>query len=387
MTVFKGYLLVIRRNLGTIIMYIAIFVGVAGMIQASYGSTKGLQGFTSVKLDVAVLDRDGGVLADALRQLLAREQNVKEIEDDQQVIQDELYYRNVEYVLVIPEGIENLVKDGEKGIQNITVPNSVMGFYVDQQVNMLLNQIRVYLACGYSMEESCEKALSLGAKEASVELLDVNGNAGIRPDYNYYFGYMPYAFLGAIIMAMSLVIMEFKKKEVRRRMQSSAVPFRRQNLAAIASFLVIGGGIWLICMAIQTVLYRGGIFRDSNAGYYLLNSLVCMLVALSLGYISGMAAGSPVALSGINNVVSLGLCFLGGIFVPLEMLGGAVGKIAQFLPTYWYSTINGILGDYEVLGVEMRRTIWQGLGIQALFAAACFGIALAIRRMQTQEKE
>ena len=106
MTVFKGYLLIIRRNIGTILMYISIFVGVAIMIQSSFQNTKGMQGFTSVKLDVAVIDRDGGTLADTICQLLEREQSLKSVEDDEDAIQEELYYRNVEYVLVIPDGVE-----------------------------------------------------------------------------------------------------------------------------------------------------------------------------------------------------------------------------------------------------------------------------------------
>ena len=80
------------------------------------------------------------------------------------------------------------------------------------------------------------------------------------------------------------------------------------------------------------------------------------------------------ALNGINNVLSLGLCFLGGVFVPLEMLGNGIVSIAQFLPTYWYSRINGILRDYGELSSELWHTIWAGLLIQLAFALACFGV-------------
>lgn len=386
MTVFKGYFLIIRRNLGVIFMYIFIFVGIAVLIQATYDSTGVTGGFSSQKLDVAVLDRDGGVLAQTLMQMIEREQKLVEVEDDEQAIQNELYYRNIEYVLVIPEGIEEKLADSEKPVLSITVPNSVMSFYVDAQVNALLNQVRIYMAGGFSVEEACDKALALGETTADVELVDTNGNAGIREDYNYYFGYMPYAFLGATVMSISLVIMEFKKQGVRRRMQSSAVPFGKQNLAAVGAFFFVGAMIWLVCVAVHAVMYHGGIFTSSNAVYYVANSIVFMLVSLSLGYLTGIVSNSPMALNGINNIISLGLCFLGGIFVPLEMLGDGVRKVSQILPTYWYSTVNGILGDYETLGGELLATVRKGILIQILFAAACFGIMLAFRRAQMQEK-
>ena len=104
MTVFKGYLLIIRRNLGTILMYISIFVGVAAMIQATNQNTGTTGDFKNQQLNVAVIDRDGGVLSDTFRKMLEREQNLLEIEDDEQVIQEELFYHNVEYVVIIPEG-------------------------------------------------------------------------------------------------------------------------------------------------------------------------------------------------------------------------------------------------------------------------------------------
>lgn len=387
MTVFKAYFAIIKRNILMILMYIGIFAGIAIAIQASLSTTGIQSGFNSLKVKVAVIDRDGGILADTLKQIIKREQKLVEIRDDPLVIQEELFYGNLEYIVIVPEGAEARLLSGEKTISGISVPNSTSSFYVESQVNSVLNQVRVCVAGGMSMDEACARASEISGISGQTELVDLNGNAGIRPDYNYYWGYMPYAFLGATVMTMSIVVMEFKKKDIRRRMQSSAVPFFMQNLAAVVSFAAVGAGIWATCVILQVFMYRGGIFTSTNAIFYLLNSIVFMIVSLSLGYLAGFLAKGPASLNGINNVISLGLCFLGGIFVPMEMLGKDVEKVAQFLPTYWYSKINGLLGDYERLGPDMTHTIWLGLLIQLLFASACFGIALAVRRMQLQEKE
>ena len=385
MTVFRGYLLIIKRNLHTILMYIFIFMGITLAIQKSFTSSGAADGFSSTKLNVAVMDRDGGSLADTLKQMLERKHNLVEIEDTPQVIQEELYYRNVDYILVVPEGAEELLRQGEMAVQSISVPDTMNCYYAESQINVFLNQIGIYLNCGYSMEEACEKGLKLNETEAEVTLLDVNGNAGERELYNYYFGYMPYGFLGATIMAVSLVLLEFKRKDIRRRMESCSVPFWKQSMAMAGAFLAIGAAIWILCIAAQTIIYQGGIFRSEHMVFYLLNSLDCLLVSLALGFLSGMISGGPASLSGINNVFSLGLCFLGGIMVPLEMLGEGVQKVAQFLPTYWYSVINGILGDYSKLGEELLSTVWKGLLIQLLFALAAFGVAMVIRRLKLQE--
>lgn len=386
MTVFKGYLRIIRKNLYTILMYIAIFAGISVLIQNTYLGTGAAEGFSSLKIGVAVIDRENGALGAALKKVMQRDQKLVELEDDRHVFQEALYYREVEYILVVPKGAGEKLLGGENALESITVPGSVTSFYVESQVNSLLNEIRVYESGGYSFEEACEKASGLGEVSPNVKLIDLNGNAGVRPAYNYFMGYMPYAFLGAVIMTIGFVVMEFKKKDLRRRMAACAVPFLQQNLAEAGAFLVVGVFVWTLCMVIQVIMHGAGIFASSNAVYYLLNSVSFMLVALSLAYLAGIFAGTPSSLNGINNIISLGMCFLGGIFVPLEMLGEGIRKAAQFLPTYWYSTVNGILGDYESVSRELMGTVWKGYLIQLLFAAACFGIALTVRRIRLQEK-
>lgn len=387
MTVFKVYFLIIRRNFAAILMYIGIFAGIAVAIQASFRHTGMTEGFSAMKLDVAVVDRGGGILSETLQEVLGLQHDLVTIADDEQVIQEELYYGNVKYVLIVQDKALEKLQAGEQAVQSITVPGTIAAYYVEAQVNAFLNEIRTALAGGFSPEEACQEAVALANLSVDVKLVDKNGNAGIRENYNYYFAYMPYAFMGAAIMSLSIVIMELKKKDIRRRMQSSAVPFLTQNLVALISFAVLGAAIWGICMVIQTFLYRGGVFFSNHTGYYLLNSIVFMLVSLSLAYLTGTVSNTPTVLNGMANVISLGFCFLGGIFVPVEMLGEKIEKVSRFLPTYWYSKTNGLLGDYGVLDAGQIKSVWLGIAIQVVFAAACIAVTMAIRQRQLQEKE
>ena len=81
-----------------------------------------------------------------------------------------------------------------------------------------------------------------------------------------------------------------------------------------------------------------------------------------------------------------GLLLLGGIFVPLEMLTGVVRRIGQFFPTYWYAQNISILSFNETLTDSLKTTLFQGMGIQILFALACVAVALAIGRAKRQEE-
>ena len=59
MTVFKGYLRIVRANLGQLLMYVGIFLAICVAISRSNpGGTP--ESFTQKKLHAAVIARDGG---------------------------------------------------------------------------------------------------------------------------------------------------------------------------------------------------------------------------------------------------------------------------------------------------------------------------------------
>ena len=66
MTVFKGFLKIIKSNLHIIIMYIVIFMTISVMSQKFLGETE-QEGFEASRLDVAVIDKDGAPLQVSLK--------------------------------------------------------------------------------------------------------------------------------------------------------------------------------------------------------------------------------------------------------------------------------------------------------------------------------
>ena len=81
----------------------------------------------------------------------------------------------------------------------------------------------------------------------------------------------------------------------------------------------------------------------------------------------------------VANVAGLGMAFLGGVFVPLSMLGDGVIKIAHLIPAYWYiraaEWVDSDLGSSKI-------ELFEFYGVQLLFAAAflCMGFAYSQKR-------
>ncbi|MDD3141337.1 MAG: ABC transporter permease, partial [Lachnospiraceae bacterium] len=368
------------------IMYMVIFMLITILIQTAFTSSKSTSTFAATSLNIAVIDRDGGMLAKGLLSYLDAKHKLVDVPDNKKDMQEALFYRNVEYIVIIPKNFEEQFLGNKEAIKTTKVPGSFTGLYVDQQINTFLNSIRVYTAGGYSITKAINSTMEQGKLEANVTVIDRNGNGGEITVYTYMFQYMPYLFIGVLCFAMSLVMVMFRNKEIKRRMLCSSVSIGRQNGQAIAAFLVVGIGFWMIAMMLPIIMYGKEFLTSVNLKYYLLNSFIFMLVALSMSFLVGIIAKNSNVINNIVNVLALGLCFLGGVFVPLSMLGNGVKKVAQFLPTYWYEQVNGIIGEYGELSEELLKSIYKGMGIQIIFAIACVCVGLAVSKLQEQEK-
>lgn len=184
---------------------------------------------------------------------------------------------------------------------------------------------------------------------------------------------------------MGYVLMAFKKDDIPKRMQASAVSARRQSLEGLLAMFIMGGGLWGIGMAGAILMYGKTFLSSENFGYYVLNTLVMMAVALSLSYLIGLFVKNSNMLSGIANILSLGMCFLCGVFVPMNIMDRNVLKVSQFLPVYWYENVNETLGSYSHLTGEAAVSVWKGIGLEVMFAVVFVCMILAVTRYQRQK--
>lgn len=370
MTVFKYFLRMAKRNSGMMFLYFAIFLTISLCVQfVTEGN--GMENFQEESLDLAVIDRDGGELAGELTAYLGRRHHLVQIADDTDVIQEELFYRNVQYVAIIPKGFA-----GE--LQTVKIPGANSAFYVDWQINQFLSQIEALKAAGYAGEELYEKAAEIEAVKSEVKLLDKNGHGGAAAPYAYMFQYMPYIIFSIICYVIGYIMLGFRKKDVRRRMNCAAMPPRRQNVQLVLGHLVLGVGVWAVCMLLPVLLYGKNFLKDRHMPLYMANAFAVTLVSLAISFAISAVVRRDVIISGIVNVLSLGMSFTCGVFVSMDVLGKGIRTFAQFLPFYWYESVNQILAMNGSFTAQQQWGICKGMGIQALFAAAivCVGMVL-----------
>ena len=376
MAVFKAYMKIARKNIWMILLYLGIFFCVTILFQRFV--PEGAEGYTAESVPVGIVDEDGGEAAESLINYIGRTNETILLEDDRESLQEDLFYRNVGYIVRIPEGFMEKCILGEEKIEAVTVPGTYAGYYVDQQVNSYMVYARSYAAAGFT-ETEIASAMAHRDK-AEVTLVDFSGNAGQVPAYTFYYRYLPYLLLSVLGYVMGYILMGFRRGSLPQRMRASAVPERRQSVEGLAASLVIALALWGVSAAVSVVMYRQDIFESGKLIWYLLNSLVMMLTALSLAYLVGTLVKSSNALSGIVNIISLGMCFVCGVFVEISYLSAEVRKAAQFLPVYWYETVNTLLTDHGTVAGSTRTAVLSGIGIQIIFAIAFVCVTLAVAK-------
>ena len=376
MAVFKAYMKIARKNIWMILLYLGIFFCVTILFQRFV--PEGAEGYTAESVPVGIVDEDGGEAAESLINYIGRTNETILLEDDRESLQEDLFYRNVGYIVRIPDGFMEKCILGEEKIEAVTVPGTYAGYYVDQQVNSYMVYARSYAAAGFT-ETEIASAMAHRDK-AEVTLVDFSGNAGQVPAYTFYYQYLPYLLLSVLGYVMGYILMGFRRGSLPQRMRASAVPERRQSVEGLAASLVIALALWGIGVAASVVMYGQDIYESGKLIWYLLNSLVMMLTALSLAYLVGTLVKSSNALSGIVNIISLGMCFVCGVFVEISYLSAGVRKAAQFLPVYWYETVNTLLTDHRTVAGSIRSEVLSGIGIQIVFAIAFVCVTLAVAK-------
>lgn len=372
---------ILKKNIGLISIYLIIFFSTTMILQAS-AKKEHLEDFEKTRINLAIADQDDSTLSHALTEYLKTIHNVYRISAEPTVMQEELFYRNAEYIVQIPKDFYKTCIVDENPLSVTKVPGSYSSFYVDQQINAWLNSIRTYTAAGFSQKEAAAAALEQSVSE--VTLYHDEETAVETPGYTYYFRYIPFLFLAVLCYSMGYILLAFRKEDIQKRMLASAISTRRQNLEGLLAMFTISLLLWLIAVVGAGVMYGKELLTSKVLGYYLLNTFLMLTIALSLAYLIGLFMKNINMLNGFSNIISLGICFLSGVFVPMNIMDKKVLMVAQFLPVYWYENVNETLSRYHVVSGKVAVDIWKSMGIEVMFTFALLALILAVSKYKRQ---
>ena len=373
MPVFKASMKIARRNLGLIALYVGVIV-LSLLMTIGNQTNPQDTAYAASSMNISLVDQDNSPLSHALRDYLGEIHTLKECENDSAALLEDLYYRNSDYVLRIPQGFGE--DPAGHPLQVTEVPGSYTGVYLEYQIGSRLRQLELYQTAGFSLEE----AVSMAAEAPSPEISVLNGQEEEEISIAPFFQFLPYGAICMLSFVVGNVMSAFMKTEIRKRTNSSAFTHRRTELELIASVAVFGIAVFVIFLIMGTAFYGRDFWQAQGLMLYFSNMAMMILVCTAIAYLIAMVVRSQESLSGVVNALSLGMSFLCGVFVPLELLGDGVKAAAHFLPFYWYEEANLLIARLPSLDAAQLMQLRSFLGIQGAFALAFLALGAAAHR-------
>ena len=340
MIVFKTFLKVVNKCKIPIILYTVILVFFSGFNTVTNDNSTS---FVATKPDILIINQD-----------------------EKEKIEDALFYRDVNYIIYIPK---NFRKDYLE-FKNPTIEIKSTGDYQASLAELLLER---YLKVANSYHTIIEDEDALLEKiddtlevETKVEITSKLDTSALDKATMYY-NFTNYCILAGSIYVICLVLSTLKEEKIRKRTIVSSMSHKKHNRYLLYSNGLFALVLWLFYVVLS-FLVVGDIMFSMHGLFYILNSFLFMVCALTIAFLIGNFLIDKNAINGLVNVIALGSSFLCGAFVPPEYLPDTVLKIAHALPSYWFINTNQTIKEIEVFNVDSIRPIIINFSILLLFS-------------------
>ena len=364
MTVFKTVLKILNKNKIIVIAFTVILLifGVSNM-QTSEKSMN----FVASKPDVLIVnyDKDEGITKDFIK-YITDNSNIVDIKIDEEKINDALFYRDVNYVIYIPENYSKDFMDGKDVELEIKSTGDYQASLEEMLVSRYINVAKIYQKIITNEDELINKVNETLSKQVQTEITSkLNTNAISKA--TFYYNFASYSIVACLLLVISLILSSFNDQKIRKRIIVSSTNYKKHNRILLLSNCCYSFILWLLYVVISFVIL-GDVMTKAQGIIYIINSLVLTICATTIAFFIGNLVSSKGAINGIVNVVALGSSFICGVFVPMRWLPASVLKMAHLLPTYYYVSTNEALKTIEQFNIQTLKPLIINMAIILCFA-------------------
>ena len=363
MTVFSTILKILNKLKGMLILYTVMLVAITTINQTSGNK---VTNFEESKPDMLIVNNDSkNVITDGFVYYIKKHANIKDIDtSNQDKINDAIFYRDVNFVIYIPENFGKDLKEGKEPSLKYKTTGDEYASYSRMLVEKYIKTVKTYKDY-YSGSQLIEKVNNIVENDTKVQVkssLDTSKMSTMTA----YFNFLNYALLAGCVYCITMILASLKQENVRKRTIVSSFNYRKYNRIVLFSNAIVIVAMWILYMILSLILFKDSMFT-ANGLAFVLNSLVFALCGLSIGFLIGNITTNKAAIGGIVNVVALGTSFLCGCFVPFEYMPDYVLKIAHILPTYYFVANNQLIKTIESFNIDTLKPIFINVGVVLAF--------------------
>ena len=364
MTVFKTFFRIVNKLKPTIILYTALLI-IFGAVNMKTSDNN--INFVNSKPDILIINQDVNKgLTKNLIDYMKKNSNIVKVENNEEKINDSLFYREISYVIYIPKDYRKNVLLGKNPKLDIKKTDEYDAHLSEMMLKRYIKLQNIY------NEEA-------GSEDELITLINdnINDDANIKitskvdtsKTYNiaYYFNFASYSILAIIIYIICLVLCSFKEESISKRINISSINYKSHNNKILLASIVFSSIVWLLFVIIGVIVV-GDIMFSIRGLISIINSFIFTFCALTLSILISSLTNNKNAISGIVNVIALGSAFLCGAFVPAEYLPNSVLNFAHILPAYYYINSNDLLKNIDVINISSMHPIIINMIIIIIFS-------------------
>lgn len=363
MTVFKTFWKIVNKYKGTIILYTVMLISFGGINLASNDTTTT---FTSTLPNIAIVNNDQkSVLTNNLINYLSENSKVVDIENDEEKINDALFYRDVSYVVYIPKNYTNDVLKGMNPTIDIKSTNDYTSSLEEMMLTDYLNLQNTYLKLTTD-QTKLTNYINDTLKDKSKVVLTSKVDTKSLSKVSRYFNFASYSILAVVIFIITLVLTSFKEKTVNKRIVVSSMNYKKHSGLILKSSLLYALIVWVL-FSLLAIILLGKSLLNIRGLLLLLNTLIFTLQALTFALLISSLVNNKDAIGGIVNVVALGSSFLCGAFIPSMYLPEKVVSISHIFPAYYYNNSNDLVTSLEVINLTTLKPFITNIMMMLVF--------------------
>lgn len=377
MIVFKNYLKIARTYALTILIYTFIFLGL-NIIVGMYNSSA--TDYQSTEVNIAIINRDGkSDLVTGLTDYISKNGNLITIKDDQEAMRDALFFRQVDYIMIIPENFnQDFISGKDVSIETMELPDAYNSIYSKNLLNKYLNTARLYINSNVSefstmIEQDLNNTVkvSLNGQQNDIDFSKVTD----------YYNFANYMLVTITMVVITMIMVSFNEEKIKRRNLVAPISYQSMNRQLLLGNYTVGFLIWGLYVLFSFILYPQAMF-SYNGLLLVINSIALMIFIQVFSFLLTKFTSNREILSGIGNVIGLGSSFLCGAFVPQSMLSPFVISIAKFLPPYWFIKNNNEIAKIAQFNLDSLNPILINIIIILAFALVVYIITQLVAKWQ-----
>lgn len=379
MTIFKTFLKVLNKCKVPVLMYTIILLVFGGF---NMRTSENSMSFTAVKPDIYIINRDhNSKLSSNLENYMKEHANIVNLKEES-LIDDALFYRDISYLIVIPEGYEQDFLAGKNPEIEVKSTGDYEASLASLMLERYMKTANIYLGLSNDPDTIVNRIHDTLETTSSIEMTTTLDTSAVAKA-SFFYNFLSYSMMAGAIYVICLILSSFYEEGVRKRTIISSMDIKKQNrilLLANMGFIFI---LWLFYIILSIILCGKVMFTKTGL-LFMGNAFLFSIVCVTIAFLISNVVRNKNAINGIVNVVALGSSFLCGAFVPASLLPDAVLKVAHVLPTYWYIHTNDLLQSIEIFSIESLKPIFINMGVMILFCIIFIIITNIISKKKQQ---